>query len=310
MTSRVMPPATSAEVIINASSGVGASDDLRQRLADSFRAGGLDVNISLAHSGAEVVELAGRAAHSSSDVVVAGGGDGTINAVAGAILDHEKTFGVLPLGTLNHFASDLNIPLDLEAAVQTIVAGHTIEVDVGEVNGHLFVNNSGLGLYPKIVRKREKQQKLGYGKWAAFAWAALAVLRRYPFLDVRLHVEGEEFHRRTPFVFVGNNEYLIESLSIGRRERLNSGQLSLYITNRAGRLGMLRIALSALVGRLREERDFLALSTQEVWIATRHKSVLVALDGEVEVLATPLHYRVRPRALRVIVPAPTLDPEN
>jgi diacylglycerol kinase family enzyme len=73
---------------------------------------------------------------------------------------------------------------------------------------------------------------------------------------------------------------------------------------------MLRIALSALVGRLREERDFLALSTQEVWIATRHKSVLVALDGEVEVLATPLHYRVRPRALRVIVPAPTLDPEN
>src|SRR6185369_10715772 len=122
-----MPPATSAEVIINASSGVGASDDLRQRLADSFRAGGLDVNISLARSGAEVVELAERAAHSSSDVVVAGGGDGTINAVAGAILDREKTFGVLPLGTLNHFALDLNIPLDLEAAAQTIVAGHTIE---------------------------------------------------------------------------------------------------------------------------------------------------------------------------------------
>jgi YegS/Rv2252/BmrU family lipid kinase len=305
-----MPPATSAEVIINASSGVGANDDLRQRLTDAFRAGGLDVNISLARSGAEVVELAGHAAHGSIDVVVAGGGDGTVNAVAGAILDHEKTFGVLPLGTLNHFAWDLNIPFDLEAAVQTIVAGHTIEVDVGDVNGRAFVNNSSLGLYPKIVREREKQQRLGYGKWPAFAWAALAVLRRYPFLDVRLQVEGKEFHRRTPFVFVGNNEYLIESLSIGGRECLNSGQLSLYITNRSGRLGLIRIALSALVGRLREEKDFLALSTQEVWIATRHKAVLVALDGEVEVLATPLHYRVRPRALRVIVPAPTVDPEN
>ena len=306
MTSRVMPPATSAEVIINASSGVGASDDLRQRLADSFRAGGLDVNISLAHSGAEVVELAGRAAHSSSDVVVAGGGDGTINAVAGAILDHEKTFGVLPLGTLNHFASDLNIPLDLEAAVQTIVAGHTIEVDVGEVNGRLFVNNSGLGLYPKIVRKREKQQKLGYGKWAAFAWAALAVLRRYPFLDVRLHVEGKEFHRRTPFVFVGNNEYLMQGFSIGERPgSLRDGRLSVYLVQRPGRLRLLVLALRALVGRLRQARDFEALLVTDFVIDSRHRTLRVATDGETSMMSTPLRYRIRPACLRVAVPPDT-----
>jgi len=305
-----LPPVRSAEVIVNASSGIGAKGDLSQRLTDAFEAGGLHVNIFLAHSGAEVIELARHAANSASGVVVAGGGDGTINAVASAIVDHEKTFGVLPLGTLNHFARDLNIPLDLEAAAQTIVAGHSVEVDVGEVNGRVFVNNSSLGLYPQIVREREKQQRLGFGKWPAFAWAALTVLRRYPFLDVRLQVDGKEFHRRTPFVFVGNNEYLMESLNIGGRERLNDGQLSVYITNRAGRLGLVRIALSALLGRMQEERDFLALKSQEVWIATRHKKLLVAFDGEIEVLVAPLHYRVRPRALRVMVPRPIGDPDN
>ena len=301
----IMPPVT---VIINASSGIGAKDDLRQRLNDAFEASSLEVKILLAHSGAEVIELARRAAHSTSGVVVAGGGDGTINAVATAIIDHDKTLGVLPLGTLNHFAKDLNIPLDIEAAAQTIVAGHSIEVDVGEVNGRVFLNNSSLGLYPQIVREREKQKRLGYRKWPAFAWAALTVLRRYPFLDVRLQVAGKEFQRRTPFVFVGNNQYVMESFSIGIRERLDEGQLSLYITNRTGRLGLARLALRALLGRMREEKDFLALSAHEVWIATRHKKLRVATDGEVELLVTPLHYRVRPRALRVIVPAPNSQP--
>jgi YegS/Rv2252/BmrU family lipid kinase len=301
----IMPPVT---VIINASSGIGAKDDLRQRLNDAFEASSLEVNIFLAHSGAEVTELARGAAHSPSEVVVAGGGDGTINAVATAIIDHDKTLGVVPLGTLNHFAKDLNIPLDLEAAAQTIVAGHSIKVDVGEVNGRVFLNNSSLGLYPQIVREREKQKRFGYRKWPAFAWAALTVLRRYPFLDVRLQVAGKEFQRRTPFVFVGNNQYVMESFSIGIRERLNEGQLSLYITNRTGRLGLARLALRALLGRLREEKDFLALNAHEVWIATRHKKLRVAFDGEVELLVTPLHYRVRPRALRVIVPAPDSQP--
>src|SRR5205823_8463154 len=117
-------------------------------------------------------------------------------------------FGVLPLGTLNHFAKDLGIPLELPDAVRNLVSGQPMAVDVGEVNGRIFLNNSGLGLYPDIVHDREKQQRrLGRGKWPAAVWAALAALRRFPFLSMRVTADGQRLARRTPFVFIGNNAY-------------------------------------------------------------------------------------------------------
>lgn len=216
----------------------------------------------------------------------------------------DAALGVLPLGTLNHFAKDLRIPTDLEAAAQTILDGSVASVDVGEVNGRVFLNNSSLGLYPQIVRYRMIQQaRLGIGKWPAFVWAAFMVFRRYPFLSLRLIVEGKEIRRSTPFVFIGNNEYEIERLDIGTRACLNAGLLSLYWTRRTGRLGLLGLAVRALLGRLREADDFEALCTSEAWIEARRPRLRVAKDGEVSMLNTPLHYRIRHKALRVIVPA-------
>ena len=291
------------EVIINASSGAANGAAVQQRLAEAFKAIGADARISLAGNGVEIVKLAQSAAQSDAEGVVAGGGDGTINSVAAAIVDSDKTLGVLPFGTMNHFAKDLNIPLDLEAAIETIVAGHAVTVDVGDVNGRIFLNNSSLGLYPRIIREREKQQRLGWGKWPAYIWAALAVLRRYPFLEIRLSVDGKELTGRTPFVFVGNNEYEMERLNIGSRACLDKGELSLYTTNGTGRLGLIRLALRALLGGLRQERDFLAFTTKDISIGTQHKRVRVALDGEVTIMEPPLHFRVRPGALRVLAPA-------
>ncbi len=290
------------EVILNAGSGAGNEAEVQQRIAGAFKAIGADARISLAHSGVELVELAHIAARGDAERVAAGGGDGTINAVAAAIIGSDKTLGILPSGTMNHFAKDLGIPLDLDGAVDTIVSGQTISVDVGEVNGRIFLNNSSLGLYPRIIREREKQQRLGRGKWPAYAWAALAVLRRYPFLEIRLSVDGQERTNRTPFVFVGNNEYQMERLNIGGRASLDKGELSVYTTHGTGRLGLVRLALRALVGGLRQERDFLAFTATDIWIGTRHKRVRVALDGEVTVMEPPLHYRVRPGALRVLAP--------
>jgi diacylglycerol kinase family enzyme len=290
-------------VIINASSGSNDKQGVRERLAELFTARGLDARISLAGSGSEIVELARRAVREDCDPVVAGGGDGTINAVAAEIIGTERRLGVLPLGTLNHFAKDLNIPLDLEGAAGTILGGRVARVDVGEVNGRIFLNNSSLGLYPSIVRHREKQQeRLGRGKWPAFLWATLSVLRRYPFLNVRLSTDKEELRRYTPFVFVGNNEYEMESFNVGARSCLDAGQLSLYTAHGTGRLGLLRFAFRALFGGLRREKDFDAVCTKEVWVETRRSRLRVATDGEVTVIPTPLHYRVRPGALRVIVP--------
>jgi YegS/Rv2252/BmrU family lipid kinase len=291
------------EVIVNSSSGAGQESGIQQRLETAFKAAGVDARLSLAQSGSAVTKLAQQAANSDAEIIVAAGGDGTINSVASAIIGTGKTLGVLPFGTMNHFAKDLLIPLDLQSAVNTIVEGHESSVDIGDVNGHIFINNSSLGLYPSIVRERERQQQLGWGKWPAYVWAALAVMRRYPFLDIQVGVEGKELRSRTPFIFVGNNEYEMETLNIGGRACLDKGKLSLYTTNRIGRLGLIRLALRALFGGLHQEKDFVALCTKEIRIETRQKHVRVALDGEVTLIAPPLHYRSLPAALRVLTPA-------
>jgi diacylglycerol kinase family enzyme len=297
-----MPPISSIKVIINAHSGFGDKEEARRRLTEIFDVGGVVSDVSLARSGEEVDRLAAKVAGEDWNVVMAGGGDGTINAVARHLLGTDKILGVLPLGTLNHFAKTLNISMDLEEAARTAISGVPTKVDIGEVNDRIFLNNSSLGLYPSIVRERQKKQRLGSGKWPAFAWAAITAFRRYPFLHVRLEAGGEKFDLKTPFVFVGNNEYLMERLDIGARARLDQGVLSLYVTHRTGRWGLIRLALRALFGRLREEKDFLALLTNEVKIATRHKRLRVALDGEVELMHAPLHYRSQPGALRVMAP--------
>jgi diacylglycerol kinase family enzyme len=292
------------EVIVNSRSGPGHEAGVQQRLEAAFKAAGVEARITLAGSGSEVIALAQRAAKGDADTIVAAGGDGTISSVAAEIVGTDKTLGVLPFGTMNHFAKDLLIPLDIADAIETIVAGHESRVDVGEVNRRIFINNSSLGLYPSIVWEREKQQRrLGWGKWPAYIWAALAVLRRYPFLDVRVGVDGKQLVSRTPFVFIGNNEYEMETLNVGGRACLDKGELSLYMTNRTGRLGLIRLALHALLGGLHQEKHFVALCTPEIWIGTKHKRVRVAVDGEVAVMQPPLHYRVRPSALRVLTPA-------
>jgi diacylglycerol kinase family enzyme len=219
--------------------------------------------------------------------------------------------GVLPLGTLNHFARDLGIPLDPEAALDTIAGGRTHAVDVADVNGRFFLNNSSLGLYPEIVHERELQQaRLGRGKWPAFVWATLAALRRYPFLDARLSADEREQRYRTPFIFVGNNAYRMDGLRIGARNALDQGVLSVCVAQRTGRWGLVRLAFRALFGHLREARDFRAMLVKNAVVETHHQRLRVATDGEVCMLDTPLHYRIHERALQVIVPRPAPPQED
>lgn len=295
----------SIQVIVNASAGSADDaafiDQLKERVNGDSR-----WRISVARSGEELSTLVGSAAEGDSQVVVAAGGDGTVNAVASALVGTSKILGVLPAGTLNHFAKDVKIPLALEEAIATISAGHSVAIDIGEVNGNVFINNSSLGLYPNLVTEREKQQRLGTGKWSAFVWAAWSVLRRYPFVDVRLTVDGMSLKRRTPFVFIGNNRYEMEGFRIGARSCLSEGRLSLYTTHRTSRMGLFILAFRALIGRLRVDSDFLEVCTSEIWIDTKHRRVRVALDGEVTILTPPLHYRVLPQSLRVMVP-PTVS---
>jgi len=251
----------------------------------------------------DIASEARRLVQSGFRTLVAAGGDGTVNAVASAIVDTDVVLGVLPLGGLNHFARDLRLPPDLAGAARVLATGAARTVDVAEVNGRIFLNNSGLGLYPALVRQREKRRRHGHSKWVAFFQAAVATLRRFPFLDVKLLAQEHAFERRTPFVFVGNNVYRMEGIHLGLRDSLSRGELFLGVAQyRMGRWGLARLAVRALAGRIRTERDFDTLCTKEVLISSRHRLLPVSFDGEIAVLTTPLRYRTRPGALRVIAP--------
>ena len=290
--------------IVNSGAGAAANaSDRGTEIARLFAEAGLEAKIMEPSATADLSQLAKQAAESDAPTVIAAGGDGTISAVASALCGTGKTLGVLPIGTLNHFAKDLRIPLALDAAVRTIESGRVIAVDAAEVNGRVFINNSSLGLYPRIVSRRQQQQeRLGRGKWPAFFWAAAQALRRFPFLDLRIAFEGQQLARRTAFLFVGNNEYQVTGFNLGARHRLDRGRLGLYLTHRTGRLGLFRLALHALFGRVDQAADFDVFCVEEARIETKKRRLLVACDGEVLWMKSPLHYKSRPAALRVLVP--------
>ena len=290
------------EIIINAGSGSVQQDETTRILTDLFEQNNVKANINLAKNGGEIIQLAKRLAKSETEIIVAGGGDGTISAVASELININKTLGILPLGTLNNFSKDLRIPQDLEDAVKIIAENFTKQIDVGEVNGRKFVNNSSIGFYPRIVRQREKQQLKGRSKWNAAFWATLKIFHVSPFLKVKLDIDNKQFLRKTPFVFVGNNEYEMDFFNIGRRKCLDDGKLSVYFLHRGGRTGLFMLAFRLLTGRLRQGKDFEEVRTEEITIQMQKKRILAAFDGEIAVLQTPLHYKILPKVLRVIVP--------
>jgi len=248
-------------------------------------------------------EAAREALKSKPAVLVAAGGDGTISAVAGAVRASGTALGILPFGTLNHFAKDLRIPLDPAEAARTIARGRRIAVDVGEVNGRCFINNASLGLYPGLVRERDRQQRrLRRSKRHAMLWATLAVLQRPPLLDLSLELDGKAHECFAPFVFVGNNGYRMEGFDIGTREHLDGGSLSVYTTRGSSAKRLIVLALRALFGRLRQDRDFMETAVSELRVTSRKRRLLVATDGEVTPMETPLEFRIVPRALEVLVP--------
>ena len=290
-------------VLINGRAGSVASPDGREKLEALLLRALPDARVVFAENGVDVGAEARKAVEDGARMVVGGGGDGTLSSIAGVLAGTGVPLGILPLGTLNHFAKDLGIPLEIESAIETLTAGRISEVDVGDVNGCLFLNNSGLGLYPVIVHLRELKQSHGLSKWPAALWATIKALSRYERLSIRVLVDGKELRRRTPVVFVGNNEYSPEKPLALTRSRLDIGLISVYIPHAHSRLGLIWFSIRALFVKPRPNEDFDAFLTRECWIESRHHKLKISLDGEVTALSPPLHYQTRPLSLRVMVPS-------
>lgn len=300
---------TCVVVLLNANAGAASHtglDSIRASLEGAF--GRLNITADYeACSGEELKALAGkalaRARSGKIDAVVVGGGDGSVRTVAGVLADSDVPLGVLPLGTLNHFAKDVGIPLDLEAAAETVAAGVTRLVDLAEVNGEVFINNSSVGIYPYFVIDRERrraQHKLA--KWLAVIPAILRAVKFFPRRKLALSAEGWTRPYRTPCLFVGNNDYGMDLFSLGRRLHLDQGRLSVHVVKQRRPLGFFWMVCRLYFGNATQERDIESFKLSEVEVRSKTSRLPVALDGEVEVLHPPLCYRSRPGALRVLCP--------
>ncbi|HUR70077.1 MAG TPA: diacylglycerol kinase family protein [Candidatus Thermoplasmatota archaeon] len=295
-------PQRRVSVILNAGAGRDAVAPADVRRA--FRRAGVDAEV-IATPGDKLADAASAAVARGADVVVAAGGDGTVNAVAGALAGSDAAMGVLPLGTLNHFARDIGVPVDLDAAAALIATGEPRRIDLGEVNGRIFVNNSSIGLYPAIVVDRDAQrERAGRGKWVAMLVAIGRTLRRFPRLRVRVDLLDKVLPRVTPFVFVGNNRFLASPGAVGRRDRLDGGELSVLTAHSTSRWRLVWMAIAAIVrpGREPRAKGLDAAARPALVIDADRGTIRVALDGEVVRMRPPLRYRILPGALRVVGP--------
>lgn len=294
----------SITVLLNRGGGALARDpELAGRVEKALKDAGLDVDVELL-SGGDCAVRCRAIAERGDALVIVGGGDGTISAAASAVIGTETLLGILPLGTLNHFARDLGIPTDLDEAARLIASKKDRKVDVGEMNDRIFINNSAIGLYPLMVVDRDLQRKrLGRSKRVAMIVASLRTLARFNHHRLTLTVNEEQTGRvDTPLLFVGNNDYRIDIGAPGQRESLDKGELSVFVMRKKTRRGLLAASVRAFFGRSRNDDMVRMEEVERLRVSARRSQLIVSLDGEVVGATVPLDYRIRKQALRVIAP--------
>lgn len=223
------------------------------------------------------------------------GGDGTISAVAGLVANTNATLIPLPGGTLNHFTKDLGVPQDIDDALAHLKKRHPRTVDIASINEKMFINNSSIGLYPASLRDREEIEP-HLGKWPAAVAASLRALVHFKTYHVTI---GDTFVT-TPFIFVGNNRYSLDSPGGTERSSLTEGILTVYIAKTQSRFTLLKIALFALVGKSNQVTEFEEFYPKTLTIETKRRHLSVSHDGEVSKLAPPLTYSIHIKALRIL----------
>ena len=291
-------------VLLNRGGGAFAADpELAGKVDEALASAGVDVEVEVL-SGGDCAVRCRAIAQRKEPLLVVGGGDGTISAAASALAGTDTVLGILPLGTLNHFARDLGIPTDLDEAAKLIAASGERRVDIGEMNDRVFINNSAIGLYPLMVVDRDLQRRrLGRSKRLAMFLASIRALARFDHYRLTLTVNDERSGRvDTPLLFVGNNEYRIDIGAAGQRERLDGGELCVLVLRKKTRSGLIAASIRALLGRSRSDDLVRIDGVERLRIASRRSQLAVSLDGEVVRVTPPLDYRIRKRALRVVAP--------
>jgi len=290
-------------VLLNSGGGAVAADPkIGDRVAAALKEAGLDAEVELL-GGGDCAVRAKAVAERGDKLLVVGGGDGTISAAASALIGTETLLGILPLGTLNHFAQDLDIPTKLEDAVKLIAERPERRVDVAEMNDRIFINNSAIGLYPLLVIDRDSQRRrLGRPKAVAMVVATVRTLVRFGHQRLTLADNDRKGVIDTPLLFVGNNDYQTDLPNAGKRDSLEDGKLCVFVMRKKTRAGFIAASVRALLSRSRHDDMVRVDDVDRLRVTSAKRMLAVSLDGEVVRAEPPLEYRIRPKALRVIAP--------
>ena len=298
-------------IIINPGSGEHDLEQTREQLARVFDEAGrryefvpVESPQALGEASREAAAIAAR----SGSVLVAVGGDGTINTVAQAAWLAGCVLGIIPQGTFNFFGRGHGIPQELEAAARALVMGRQEPVQVGEVNGRLFLVNASLGLYPQLLEDRETSKK----QWGRYRWVAMlsgikTMLEWRRRMTLEIDLDGQRSVIVTPTLFVGNNRLQLEKIGVepATAGRVGEGRLAAIATLPVGSWRMLWLLLHGALGRLREAPQVhsFAFRTLTVRVPSMRK-LKVAADGEVGVMKPPLSFCVSPKPLLLLLPRP------
>ncbi len=290
-------------IILHKAPGTRPPAENLEALKQAAAARGFAADVLFAETNEEVVERAHEAALGGAEIIAGCGPDSVLSAVAAGIMGTSARLGVLPCGSFNHFAADLGIPDDLDGALRVLAEGIAEPVDIAEVNRQVFLNNSTVGIYPRIAHEQEEEVRRSKGhKVKAFAHAMTRILRKYPSLTLRFKMGGKDLVRRTSFIFIGNNEYILEGLRMSRREGLTQGFLDIGLAQRTKRADLIRTFANAIFSKRANEPQLEEHRVEEVHIDSRTRFVPVALDGQVKIMRTPLRFKIRPKALEVMLP--------
>lgn len=254
-------------------------------------------------AGAEIVDALAKAARSRADVIVAGGGDGTVSAAARALMGRKKALAVLPAGTMNLFARGLGIPLSLDAAVEAFADGRVRAVDMASANGQPFIHQFSIGMHAKMVDLRERMEfKSRYGKLRASVKAALTTLLDPPSLKVSLKIGDAEMLTRTTGIGITNN--LFGEGHLPYADHPDGGVLGIYVTVARGRSQMLRMVLGMARGRWRQNPHVEIHEGERavLKVLSRAKKKKCVVDGELQPLANQTEFAIHKKVLNVLVP--------
>lgn len=289
-------------IIMNAGSGRGSETVPPEDVKRLFDGAG-EVGMTVMQPGDDPAAIARKALDGGHTMIVAAGGDGTICGVAGALAGKDARLGVLPLGTFNFFARSLGVPQDLEEAARVILDGSDLPVDIGEINGKVFINNASLGIYAAILDQRETvYSRWGRSRLAAYWSVLVAMLTVYRPLTMRITVDGEVRRARSPMAFVAVRAYQLDEYEIEGADAIRDGAFAILLAPDVGRFALIWKALRIAFRGVQKGRDFTLLTGRDVLIETRRSHRLVARDGEKERMAEPYRIRFLPHALTVRVP--------